>query len=111
MCPATTATATPLVESDVKVEAGKLAETTFDHDAARITFRLVDHPGGEALADTSWTIATRTGETVKESAGAFPSHILAAGAYKVTAHHNSADYAQDFVVKGGENRQVEVVTQ
>jgi hypothetical protein len=99
-----------LVESDVKVEAGKLAEATFDHDAARVTFRLVDHHGGEALADTSWTIATASGETVKESAGAFPTHVLAAGQYKVTAHHNSVDFAQDFVVKGGENRQVEVVT-
>jgi hypothetical protein len=98
------------VESDVKVEAGKLAEATFDHDAARMTFRLVDHSGGEALADTAWTIASSTGETVKESAGAFPTHILAAGQYKVIAHHNGAEYAQDFVVKGGETRQVEVVT-
>lgn len=100
-----------IVESEVKVEAGKLAETKFDHDAARITFRLVDHPGGEALADTSWTIATRAGETVKESWGAFPSHILAAGAYKVTARHGSVDYVQEFVVKGAENKQVEVVAQ
>jgi hypothetical protein len=99
-----------LVESEVKVEAGKLAETTFNHDAARITFRLVDHPGGEALADTTWTIAAPDGEIVKESAGAFPSHILAAGSYKVTARHGLANYVQDFVVKGGENRQVEVLT-
>lgn len=98
------------VESDIAVEAGRLAEATFDHEAARITFRLVDRPGGEALADTRWTLSTLSGETIKESAGAFPTHILAAGKYKVTAHHGSADYAQDFVVKAGENRQEEVVT-
>jgi hypothetical protein len=74
-----------------------------------VTFRLVQQAGGEALADTKWSILTPTGDVVKEVAGALPTHILAAGAYAVVANHNGESYTSKFKVATGEARQIEVV--
>ncbi len=75
------------VRADVTVEPGKITEATVKHAASKITFKLVQSAGGEALADTQWSILTKTGDVVKEIAGALPSCILAAGNYAVVARH------------------------
>jgi hypothetical protein len=97
------------IESDVIVEPGKLTDAIVKHDAGKVAFRLVAKPGGEALADTQWVIQTASGEVVKETAGAFPTHILAAGTYRVIATHRDAVYEQEFTLAGGQTRQIEVV--
>ena len=53
----TTATVNAVIRSDIRVEAGKLTEATVEHQAAELTMKLVREPGGEAIADTSWSIA------------------------------------------------------
>ncbi len=55
------------VRADVTVEPGKITEATVKHAAAPVTFKLVQAAGGEALADTKWSILTTTGDVVKES--------------------------------------------
>ena len=67
------------VRADVTVEPGKITEATVKHAAAPVTFKLVQSPGGEALADTKWSILTTTGDVVKENTGALPTYILAIG--------------------------------
>ena len=62
-----------VIEADVSVEPGKLTEATIDHQAGKVTFRLVQKAGGEALADTIWNIYSEDGQLVKKSGGAFPS--------------------------------------
>ncbi|GAB4232558.1 MAG: hypothetical protein Kow0032_15360 [Methyloligellaceae bacterium] len=101
--------ANAIVHADVAVEPGRLTEATINHSAAKVTFKLVLQPGGEALADTRWSILTPQGDLVKESAGALPTHVLAAGSYSVLAKHGGKNYARDFTVKSGEVRQIEVV--
>ncbi len=91
------------------VEAGKLTEATIDHQAGRVTFRLVEKSGGEALADTIWYISTTDGQLVKKSGGAFPSHLLAAGNYDVRVEHGGRQFAAKFSVVPGDKKQVEVV--
>ncbi len=98
-----------IVESDVTVEAGKLTEAAVAHAAAKVTFKLVTRTGGEALADTQWTIQTPQGQTIKESMGALPSHILAPGNYVVVAKHQSKAFNRSFTVKDGETTQIEVL--
>jgi hypothetical protein len=98
-----------VVESDVVVEPGKITEAVIDHDAGKITFKLVFRPGGEAIADTRWAVYNAAGESVKESAGAFPTHIFAAGDYRVTARHGDLEYSGSFTVAPGETKLVEVV--
>lgn len=97
------------VRADVTVEPGKVTEATVKHAAAPITFRLVQTSGGEALADTKWSILTKTGDVLKEIAGALPTHILAAGDYAVVAKHNGESYMTKFNVAAGEAKQIEVV--
>ena len=53
--------ANAVVRADVTVEAGKLTEATLVHAAAKVTFKLVARAGGDAIADTQWTIANDAG--------------------------------------------------
>lgn len=98
-----------VIEAEVTVEPGKLTEATIDHQAGKVTFRLVQKPGGEALADTIWNIFSADGQLVKRSGGAFPSHVLAAGDYEVRVQHAEKEFAAKFSVAAGDKRQVEVV--
>lgn len=103
--------ANAIVRADVTVEPGRLTDATINHTAAKVTFKLVTQPGGEALADTQWNILTPSGDTVKESAGALPTHILAAGNYKVVAQYQGKKYTRDFYTEPGDVKQIEVVIQ
>lgn len=96
------------MEVDVTIEPGKVTEATIDHQAGKVTFKLVDKPGGEALADTIWYIYLGN-ELVKKSGGAFPSHVLRAGDYRVRVEHAEKEYAASFAVAVGDKKQVEVV--
>jgi len=95
--------------ADIEVEAGKLTEATIFHEAARITLKLVSEPGGEALADTSWSVLTPGGDIVVESVGAFPDFVLAEGEYSVIAKHAGEVFNRDFSVEAALDREVEVL--
>ena len=97
------------ISTDVVIEPGKITEAGIDHDAGKVTFRLVQRAGGEAHADTRWTIYNAGGDVIKESEGAFPAHILAAGDYRVAAQHGERQYAGAFTVASGETKLVEIV--
>jgi len=97
------------VGADVTVEPGKVTEATIKQTGSKTTFKLVQSLGGEALADTKWTILTSAGDVVKENAGALPTHILAPGSYAVVADHASLSYTRKFSIESGDAKQVEVV--
>jgi len=69
--------ANAVVRSDIRVQAGKLTDITVNHRAAAITLKLVTEKGGEALANTAWSVLTPGGDVIKEALGAFPRVILA----------------------------------
>ena len=68
-----------VVRSDVRVQAAKLTDVVVTHRAAVLTLKLVNESGGEALANTQWTVLTPGGDVIKESIGAFPRVVLAEG--------------------------------
>lgn len=103
--------ANAIVRADVSVEAGKLTEATISHHSARVSFKLVSRQGGEAQADTRWVVQNPQGETIVESSGALPSHILAAGSYVVIARNGGRAFRREFVVEPGDPMQIEVVIQ
>lgn len=98
-----------VVRSDIKVEAGKLTEATVEHKAAELTMKLVREPGGEAIADTSWSVLASSGDPVRESVGAFASMVLAEGEYTIVAKNRDHIYQRDFTVEAGRNEEVEVI--
>ncbi len=98
------------VEADVTVEAGRITEAIINHRAARVTFKLVEQPGGEALADTHWKILRPNGTLVTESIGAIPTHVLAAGRYRVLALRHGRQFAREFSLAPGAITQVEVLS-
>jgi hypothetical protein len=98
-----------VIRSDIRVDAGKLTEATVEHHAAELTLKLVREAGGEAIADTSWSILTDSGDPVRESVGAFFSMVLAEGQYTVVAKNRDRIYQREFTVEGGRNQEVEVL--
>ena len=101
--------ANAIVRADVTVEAGKLTEATVNHHGAKVTFKLVTRTGGEAQADTQWSVFTAQGDLVRETMGALPTHVLAAGDYVVNAAHGGRVYKREFTVATGQATEVEVV--
>jgi hypothetical protein len=98
-----------VVRSDVRVTAAKLTDVVVTHRAAVITLKLVSETGGEALANTQWTVLTPGGDVIKESIGAFPRVVLAEGDYRAIARNEGKSYERDFKVITGVDGEVEVV--
>ncbi|MET0301948.1 MAG: VWA domain-containing protein [Methyloceanibacter sp.] len=103
--------ANAIAKADITVEPGKVTEATLKQTGAKTTFKLVQTLGGEALADTKWTLLTSAGDVVKENAGALPTHILAPGSYAVVADHAGESFTRKFSIEPGEAKQIEVVVE
>src|SRR5450631_4507563 len=101
--------ANSVVRSDIRVQAGKLTDVIISHRAAVITLKLVGDKGGEALANTAWSVITPGGDVIKESIGAFPRVILSEGEYRAIAKNEGKVYERPFNVVNGVDGEVEVV--
>lgn len=99
-----------VVRSDIRVQASKLTDVTVTHRAALILLKLVSEAGGEALANTSWTVLTPGGDVVKESIGAFPRMVLAEGQYRAIARNEGRLFERNFDVVNGVDREIEVLS-
>jgi hypothetical protein len=101
--------ANSVVRSDIRVQSGKLTDVIVTHRAALILLKLVGERGGEALANTQWSVLTPGGDVIKESIGAFPRVVLAEGDYRAIAKNEGKVYEHDFKVTNGVDGEVEVV--
>ena len=97
------------VRSDIRVQVSKLTDATINHRAAIVTLKLVSERGGEARANTQWSVLTPGGDVIKESIGAFPRVILAEGEYRAIARNDSKTYEREFRVVNGVDGEVEVI--
>ncbi len=98
-----------VVRSDIRVQVGKLTDITVTHRAAVIMLKLVGESGGEALANTAWTVLTPGGDVIKESVGAFPKVVLAEGDYRVIARNEGRTFERDLRVNTGVDGEVELL--
>ena len=98
-----------VVRSDVHVVAAKLTDIVVTHRAAVLTLKLVNDNGGEALANTQWTVLTPGGDVIKELIGAFPRVVLAEGDYHLIARNEGKTFQRDFKVSSGVDGEVEVL--
>lgn len=97
-----------VVRADITVEAGELTEATIQHRASQVGLKLVSEPGGEAIADTAWSVLTSGGDIVAESVSAFPVMVLSEGQYTAVARNKDKIYQKDFEVAAGSNMDVEL---
>ena len=88
---------------------GKLTDVIVTHRAALIMLKLVSEKGGEALANTQWSVLTPGGDVIKESIGAFPKVVLSEGEYRAIAKNEGKVYERPFNVVNGVDGEVEVV--
>ncbi len=98
-----------VVAADLKVQGGKLTDATLRHRSAVMTLKLVNETGGEALANTAFTILTPGGDVIRELIGAFPSLVLAEGEYVAVARHDAKTFQTTFKVASTLDRDVEVL--
>lgn len=99
------------IRADVRVQAGKLTKARLKHRAARITLRLVRTSGGDALANTQWSVINESGDLITESTSAFPRIVLLEGNYTAIAKNGDNVYSNDFRVRSGINHDVEVLVE
>jgi hypothetical protein len=107
--PGTAAPTNSVVAADIAVQTGKITDVTLRHRAATLTLKLVNKPGGEALANTSFTVLTPGGDVIRELIGAFPSLILAEGDYVAIARHDTKTYQGEFQVQSAYDRDIEIL--
>jgi len=98
-----------VVNAEVRVVAGKLTDVTLRHRAATLTLKLVNAAGGEALANTSFSVLTPGGDVIREMIGAFPQLLLAEGEYVVIARRDGKTYQGTFNVQSTLDRDIEVL--
>ena len=98
-----------VVRSDIRVQTGKLTDVTVNHHAAVITLKLVSEQGGEARANTSWSVMTLGGDVIKELTGAFPRVMLAEGDYRAIARSDGKTFERNFKVTSGVDGEIEVI--
>jgi hypothetical protein len=101
--------ANSVVRSDIRVQASKLTDVIISHRAAVITLKLVGDKGGEALANTAWSVITPGGDVIKESIGAFPRVVLSEGEYRAIAKNEGKVFERSFNVVNGVDGEVEVI--
>lgn len=99
-----------VVRSDIRVQVAKLTDVVISHRAAAITLKLVANRGGEALANTEWTVLTPGGDVIKEATGAFPRVVLAEGEYRAIARNEGKTFEHGFKVTTGVDSEIEVLT-
>ena len=71
--------------------------------------KLVREPGGEAIADTSWSVVTQSGDTVRDIVGAYAPMVLSEGEYTVIAKNRDKLYQRELKVEAGHNQEVELI--
>ena len=98
-----------IVRADIRVASGRVTEATMNHRAATITLKLVSNPGGEARANTTWSVLTPGGDVIREAIGAFPSMTLAEGDYLAIARNEGRVFQSEFKIKSGLDRDIEVL--
>lgn len=98
-----------VMRADIEIQPGKLTEATLHHRAAEVTLKLVSEAGGEAVANTHWSVLSMGGDVVVEAVGAFPTFILAEGEYAVVAKNGGTVFNATFDVEAGRDRDVEVI--
>lgn len=94
---------------DFRVQTGKLTDARINHRAAVMTLKLVSERGGEALANTAWSVLTPGGDVIKESIGAYPTVVLAEGEYMAIARNEGKAYNREFKVEPGVDREIELL--
>ncbi len=98
-----------VVSADLVVHSGTLTTATLPHQAATITLKLVNVPGGGGLANTTFAILTPGGDVIREVIGAFPKLVLAAGTYDAIARNNGKTYESTIKVDAGIDRDIEIL--
>ncbi|WP_407966168.1 carboxypeptidase regulatory-like domain-containing protein [Bartonella sp. C271] len=98
-----------IIRADIQVEAGKITEVTLEHQAAQIILKLVRQEGGEALADTSWSITNDSGDIIYETVGAYVLLVLVEGDYIAIAKNKDKIYQKVFSVVSGQDKDVNVI--
>ncbi len=97
------------VRADLEVKAGQVTKAVLQHRGAGVSLRLVSRPGGDPVANTSWSVFTEDGDNVFSSQLVSPFLVLAEGSYEAVVRNGDDNYRRTFAVRSGENAAIEVL--
>ena len=94
------------VQSEVRVEPGKLTDAAVLHKAGRVDLRLLGTSGTE-VSDATWSILTPGGDIIVETLAELSGVVLAEGDYTAVARYEGKIYQKEFEVVAGRAAQVD----
>lgn len=95
------------VQSEVRVEPGKLTDAAVLHKAGRVDLRLLASSGTE-VPDATWSILTPGGDIIVETLEDLSGVILAEGDYTAVARYEGNIYQKDFEVVAGREAHIDL---
>ncbi len=95
------------VQSEVRVEPGKLTDAAVLHKAGRVDLRLLGTSGTE-VSDATWSILTPGGDIIVETLAELSGVVLAEGDYTAVARYEGKIYQKEFEVVAGRAAQVDL---
>lgn len=95
------------VQSEVRVEPGKLTDAAVLHKAGRVDLRLLGTSGTE-VSDATWSILTPGGDIIVEKLEELSGVVLAEGDYTAVARYEGNIYQKDFEVVAGRAAHVDL---
>lgn len=95
------------VQSEVRVEPGKLTDAAVLHKAGSVDLRLLG-AGGAAVGDAAWSILTPGGDIIVETLEDLSGVVLAEGDYTAVARYDGKIYQKEFEVVAGRGTHVDL---
>ncbi|MGQ4272670.1 hypothetical protein [Terrihabitans sp. B22-R8] len=95
------------INSEIRVEAGKLTEAAVLHKAGHIHLSLKSGDNQE-ITDASWSILTPGGDVVSETLTNLKDIVLAEGEYVAVARYEGKIIQKPFEVAAGQSEQIDL---
>ncbi|MDX6807597.1 hypothetical protein [Terrihabitans rhizophilus] len=100
-------TANARIDSEVRVEPGKLTDAAVLHKAGTVDLRLLA-PDGAEISDATWSILTPGGDVVSDGVQDQHSIVLEEGEYLAVARADGETVQKPFEVKAGQSERIEL---
>jgi Ca-activated chloride channel family protein len=100
-----------LIEREIELRPGASEQVTIEPPAGGLVLRLLDGPGGTAIADVAWDIRDAQGRTIWIGNQTEARPLLLAGRYTIVAGTRGRQTERPVEVRQGELRTFDIVPQ
>ena len=98
-------------ETRITVKAGQTIQHKIGLSAGRINLSFVLETGTPPLPGVFWSILDKSGKQIASASSISPDLTLSKGTYLVVADYLGQSYRQDFEIKSGDNKKIQLSLQ